>query len=107
MNQILEFFVNNYLAMLTIMSLAFVQNISFTIVSRSRNRDNKRYHMIAAVFSNGIWFMTFRELVRGEMNWVLFIPYVIGTVLGSTFGMSVSMFIEKILGASADNHLKK
>lgn len=89
-----------------ILILAFIQNISFSIVSRSRNRDNKQYHIVAALFSNSIWFLTFRELIIGEMNWVLFIPYVIGTVLGSTFGMSISMKIEKWLGASADSHLK-
>jgi hypothetical protein len=90
---------------LKILGLAFIQNISFSIVSRSRNRNNKRHHIIAALFSNSIWFLTFRELILGEMNYLLFIPYVIGTVLGSTYGMTISMKIEKWLGASADGHL--
>jgi predicted lysophospholipase L1 biosynthesis ABC-type transport system permease subunit len=90
-----------------ILLLAFVQNISFSIVSRSRNRDNKKYHIIASLFSNSIWFLTFRELILGEMNYILFIPYVIGTIIGSTFGMSISMKIEKYLGASSDSHLNK
>jgi len=89
-----------------ILILAFIQNISFSIVSRSRNRDNKRYHIIASLFSNSIWFLTFRELILGDMNYILFIPYVIGTVLGSVYGMTLSMKIEKMLGASADGHLK-
>ena len=92
--------------MIKILGLAFIQNISFSIVSRSRNRDNKKYHIIAALFSNSIWFLTFRELILGEMNYILFIPYVIGTVIGSTYGMTISMKIEKYLGASADSHLK-
>ena len=95
------------LALLKILVLAFVQNISFTIVSRSRNRGNKKYHMIAALFSNSIWFLTFRELIKGDMNLVLFVPYVIGTIAGSTWGMTISMRIEKWLGASADGHLEK
>jgi hypothetical protein len=90
-----------------ILGLAFLQNIAFSIVSRSRNRDNKKYHIIAALFSNSIWFLTFRELILGDMNYILFIPYVVGTVIGSTFGMTISMKIEKLLGASADSHLKK
>jgi uncharacterized membrane protein YfcA len=88
-----------------IFALAFVQNISFSIVSRSRNRNNKQYHIIAAIFSNSIWFLTFRELILGEMNWMLFIPYVIGTVVGSTYGMTISMKIERWLGATSDGHL--
>jgi len=92
---------------LTIFILAFIQNISFTIVSRSRNRDNKKYHIIAAIFSNTIWFLTFRELVTAEMNFGLFIPYVVGTVIGSVTGMSISMWIEKLLLAESDGHLKE
>ncbi len=94
-------------SLLKILLLAFIQNISFTIVSRSRNRGNKRYHMIAALFSNSIWFLTFRELIKGDMNLVLFMPYVMGTIAGSTYGMMISMQIEKWLGASADGHLEK
>ena len=94
------------LAVLTILVLAFVQNVSFSIVSRSRNRDNIRYHIIAATFSNSIWFLTFRQLVLADMSLILFIPYCLGTVAGSVYGVKLSMWIEKMLGASADAHLK-
>ena len=92
---------------LKILTLAFGQNIAFTIVSRSRNRSSKKYHIIASIFSNAIWFLTFRELILGEMNYYLFVPYVIGTVVGSSLGMSISMYIEKIIGAESDSHIKK
>ena len=91
---------------LIILGLSFLQNVSFSIVSRSRNRDNIKYHIIAATFSNAIWFLTFRELILGEMNLLLFIPYCIGTVIGSVFGVKISMKIEKILNAQSDSHLK-
>lgn len=93
------------IAIATILGLAFVQNISFSIVSRSRNRDNIRYHVIAATFSNSIWFLTFRQLVLADMNFILFMPYCLGTVAGSVYGVKISMWIEKVLGASADAHL--
>lgn len=41
------------------------------------------------------------------MNFILFIPYVIGTMMGSVFGVKISMQIERLLGASADQHLDK
>lgn len=91
---------------LWMMALAFAQNTSFSIVSRSRNRNDMRYHLIAAVASNGIWFLTFRELVTHEMSFTLFIPYTIGTVAGSIFGVKISQHIEKWLGAESDSHLK-
>lgn len=96
-----------WIAMLTILGLAFIQNISFSIVSRSRNRNNMKYHLIAAFFSNTIWFLTFRALIKGDMNFILFMPYCLGTMCGSLCGVRISMFIEKLLGAEADGHLKK
>jgi uncharacterized membrane protein YfcA len=66
-----------------------------------------QYHLIAATLSNSIWFLTFRKLVLSDMNWMLFIPYVVGTVAGSLTGVKISMIIEKWLGAYSDDHLKK
>lgn len=93
--------------LLWIMALAFAQNVSFSIVSRSRNRDNMTYHLVAAVLSNGVWFLTFRELVQADMTFVLFLPYTIGTVSGSLLGAKVAMVIERWLGATSDGHLRK
>lgn len=91
---------------LLILVLAFVQNVSFSVVSRSRNRDNMTYHLIAAFFSNTIWFLTMRELVLSDMTVYLFLPYTVGTVAGSLVGVRISMFIEKILDARSDSHLE-
>ncbi len=93
------------LACATILALAFIQNISFSIVSRSRNRNSLKYHLIASVFSNGIWFLTFRELVKADVTLTLFIPYTIGTVAGSLCGARISMWVENAIGATADGHV--
>lgn len=58
------------------------------------------YHAICSVFSNGIWFATMHYLVATNLNWLMAIPYIIGTVAGSLFGAKISMKIEKILGAT-------
>lgn len=85
--------------MLLILVLAFFQNVSFTMVSRSRNRDNMTYHAICSVFSNGLWFATMSLLVAADLTFWLAIPYIIGTVSGSILGAKVSMKIEKMIGA--------
>lgn len=90
---------------LTILCLAFAQNVSFSIVSRSRNRSSMTYHLFAATASNAVWFLTFRQLVLADMNWLLFVPYCIGTVAGSLCGVRISMWIEKRLDARSDAHL--
>ena len=95
------------LAHLSLLALAFAQNTAFSVVSRSRNRDNMTYHIIASVFSNGIWFLTFKQLITADMTYELFPAYCAGTVCGSVFGVKVSMWIERILGAESDSHLKK
>ncbi len=88
----------SFAAVLIMALMAFAQNVSFSIVSRSRNRDSKLYHFIAAIFSNGVWFMTMKYLiVTQNMTWLLFVPYTIGTVGGSVTGQAVSMWIEKKL----------
>jgi len=84
---------------LTVLLLAFVQNISFTMVSRSRNRDNMTYHAICSVFSNGLWFLTMHQLVVADLSLWLAIPYITGTVAGSILGAKISMRIEKLIGA--------
>lgn len=85
---------------LSILFLSFIQNISFTMVSRSRNRDKMLYHATCSVFSNGVWFLTMQQLVAAELSAILFIPYVVGTVSGSLAGASISIKIEKLIGAS-------
>jgi hypothetical protein len=85
-----------------LMALAFAQNISFSIVSRARNRSSALYHLIAAILSNGVWYATFRVLVTNDMTWLLLIPYTIGTVSGSLTGSQISMYIERLIGAKAD-----
>jgi len=72
------------------------------MVSRSRNRSNATYHAICSVFSNGIWFLTMRELVVADLTLWLLLPYVVGTVSGSLLGAKISMKIENLIGAVAD-----
>lgn len=91
---------------ISLIGLAFVQNTSFSMVSRSRNRDNMNYHAIASLLSNTLWFLTMRELFKQDLDIFLFSPYALGTIAGSIFGAKFSMRIEKLLGASADGHLK-
>ncbi len=86
---------------LSILFFSFIQNVSFSMVSRSRNRDNMTYHAICSVFSNGIWFVTMHQLVAADLKWWLVLPYIVGTVLGSLFGVKVSMRIEQLIGAKA------
>ncbi len=86
---------------------AMLQNIAFTLVSRSRNRNHLIYHLVASVLSNAAWFVTFRLLVVNDMDLALFIPYMGGTTLGSELGRKLAMRIEILLGAGADHHLSR
>jgi len=96
------------LAIILMMVMAFAQSVSFSIVSRSRNRNSVAYHRVAAIFSNGVWFITAKYLiVTQHMSWLLFIPYTIATVWGSTTGQQISMWVERKLNLQADDHLKK
>lgn len=47
--------------------VAFVQNMAFTWVSRSRNGGDVGYHRRAAWASNGVWFVT--QLLLWNVLW--------------------------------------
>lgn len=85
MNYILLFFVT------------ILQNGSFTLVSRARNSDSIIFHALAAVLSNGIWFIVVRQITQPELNAIpLGITYTIGAVTGSILMHYISMkYLEK------------
>lgn len=79
--------------------VAFVQNMAFTWVSRSRNSGDPGYHRYAALSSNSIWFITtlviwnqlFEAMTHGEL-WKIalaFVVYVIATTEGSVLMMKI------------------
>jgi hypothetical protein len=65
------------------------QQASHTLSSRSRNSASYAYHAAAAVFSNGVWWISLRIMVsdkmqlRGTMGILAFVFYVTFTVAGS------------------------
>lgn len=97
----------NLYAYSTLMCLAFLQNISFTFVSRSRQKDNFNYHLVAAIGSNGVWFLTYSQMIKHGMPISMLPVFLSGTALGSLFAAYESGKIEKLLGATADATKKK
>jgi hypothetical protein len=79
--------------------LLVLQNAAFTWVSRARNSGSIGYHAIAAVFSNGIWFVSQFLLISMvakpgmplEEITLYGIFYVLGTVIGSLLMHWISM----------------
>lgn len=79
--------------------ILILQNAAFTWVSRARNSGSLPYHAIAAVFSNGVWFISNIFLISmvtspdmGIVRLVgMGIIYVAGTVMGSVLMHYVSM----------------
>lgn len=79
---------------LLVLSIAsFFQNMAFTLVSRSRNAGDVKYHFYCALLSNAIWsityFLVLKEVwkVLESGNWfnliIVFGVYSISTSLGS------------------------
>ncbi|MBI2640669.1 MAG: hypothetical protein HYW91_02140 [Candidatus Sungbacteria bacterium] len=89
-------------AIFTMAALAYLQNITFSLTSRARTRNHAPYHFIASVSASLVWFLTFRTLVLAKMSIELAIPYTCFTVLGSLTGAQLSMWIERHIGAFAD-----
>jgi len=83
--------------LLILVVLAFVQNMAFTLVSRSRNSGDPGYHRYCAWASNGVWFLCQVCIVKsiwdaidaGNFGFVILagIAYTLSTTEGSVFMM--------------------
>jgi len=89
--------------LLTLAGLSSGQQLAFSMVSRSRQRNNITYHTVAAIFSNAVWFLTFRQLQVERWTPELYLPYAMGGIAGSVAGVGVSMGIEKALHIKSDS----
>lgn len=88
-----------FISLAVLFVVAFLQNMAFTWVSRSRNSGDPNYHRYAAICSNGIWFMTtlliwnelFGAMTKGEWWKVLLtgLVYVVATTEGSVLMMKI------------------
>jgi hypothetical protein len=88
---------NFAITMCGLAGVAFVQNMAFTAVSRSRNSGDVLHHAKWSVASNGVWFVTqlfmwgtLWKAVETSNYWqilVAFVVYVGATTFGSCFMM--------------------
>jgi len=90
---------NFWLQLIALGLVAFVQNMAFTWVSRSRNSGDPSYHRYASICSNGIWFVTqilvwqhVWEITKSGDWWRLALVgavYVLATTEGSVLMMRI------------------
>lgn len=97
--------VQGVIELVVLAGAAFVQNMAFTWVSRSRNSGDPSYHRWAALASNSIWFVVnilvvrkvWAAIERDEWWWLAasFVVYVLATSEGSVTMMRVLLKREK------------
>lgn len=86
--------------------ILIAQNASTTWASRARNSGSVRYHSVASIFSNGVWFISFTLLtdsvltaaaMKSSGQWLfLGLFYTTFTVTGATLAHYLSMtYLEK------------
>jgi hypothetical protein len=63
--------------------MTILQNASFTLVSRARNSDSILFHGLAAVASNGVWFIVVNRVVKSTDSLLAGVVYTIAAVVGS------------------------
>lgn len=91
--------------LLALAPVAFIQNMMFTLVSRSRNSQDTDYHRFCAWGSNGVWFICQVMIVKNiwgainEGNWwyaiTAGIVYSLATTEGSVLMMKKLIKTEK------------
>ena len=79
-----------------IVILTFLQNASFTLVSRARNSNSITYHLIAALISNFLYLIVINKLIKNLENPLLTFGYLLGSVSGSIIMHYIAMkYFEK------------
>ena len=98
--QVWYFGMSGWSAEVLVLGAALLQTSAFTVVSRARQRNHVLYLEWASVFSNGIWFITLNILVVHHLALYLWIPYLVGTGIGSLWGQAIAMRLEAEIGAT-------
>ena len=77
--------------------LVVFQSMTFTFISRARNRNNVKLAVIASVFSNATWLLVFRHIALNLEDWFMYPIYVLAMTLGTLIQMKISIrFFEKM-----------
>ena len=77
--------------------LVFLQSMSFTFISRARNRNNIKIASIASIFSNATWILVFRHIALNLNDWLMYPVYIFAMWLGTIIQMKISRrFFEKM-----------
>ncbi|MBX4188082.1 MAG: hypothetical protein KW793_03030 [Candidatus Doudnabacteria bacterium] len=80
---------------LTVLCLLIGQNASFTMVSRARQLSNIMFVKILSAFSNGFFIFVITAYAAHYDNVQLKFLYIVYTLVGTTFGLRLSLWIEK------------
>lgn len=80
--------------------LGFVQNVAFTFVSRGRNSGSLGYHLLASIFSNGIYavllFTSIDIISQAKSRPIPFlVVYTLSTMSGSIFAHWLALRAER------------
>lgn len=74
---------------------ALIQFSSFIFISRFRQRSSFFWHTVAAIASNGAWYITMGVLSSSGAYWMLFVPQIFAIIAGRTAGVNWAQYIEK------------
>jgi hypothetical protein len=89
-------------AALVLLAVSAWQAVSFTMVSRARQRNNAQYLAWTSVFSNGVWYVCLHYLAQGAITAEKAAPYIVGNAAGSLVGQTLAMKAEQATGALMD-----
>ena len=94
-----------------VVALGFFQNLAHTFVSRGRNSGSLGYHVVAAVFSNGIYIsllvLSINMVAYTQRSLAAFVvAYTAATMSGSVLAHAAAMKFErgKARNIQADAH---
>lgn len=92
-------------SLLIVIGLGVLQNFFYAVNTRASARGNNSYIAFTGILSGITFYINAVYLFSHHMPWVLVVPYVLSTVLGSATGAVCSMIFEYITRSQPDAHL--
>jgi len=99
---VVSIYLRSFSEAITFFAAAIFQFAAFVFVSRLRQRGSFFWHTIAALASNGAWYLTIHVIKISDAYWLLFILYILGLISGRLTGVIWAQYIESKYKLTAD-----
>jgi hypothetical protein len=93
------------MSLLIVISLSILQNFAYALYARFQQRGNNWLIAASSILASITFYLSAGYLFSKSVPFLLLVPYMLATTMGSVSGTFFSMIIERFLKVAPDAHL--